>query len=129
VISTGCGIAIHRQSAIAPAHDRQGCTLGGCDPPTFPQSLHAASRKQPLSLPLARISVAALETDLAELKSFGVLIAAGLLILKVRSELDYAGAEILDRLTISWKWYGTCSEERIDCGSACMVEEVKELCD
>jgi hypothetical protein len=52
-----------------------------------------------------------------------------LLVLKVRSELDYARAEILDRLTISWKWSGTRSEKRIDCGGACMVEEVKELCD
>ena len=69
-----------------------------------------------LSLVAFLISAAALGTDLAEIKFSGAMIAAGLLILKVRSELDYAGGEILDRLTISWKWNGTCSEKRIDCG-------------
>ena len=59
----------------------------------------------------------------------GYGIAARFLVLKIHSELDYAGAEILDRLTISGKWNGACAEKRIDCGSACMIKEVKELCD
>jgi hypothetical protein len=61
--------------------------------------------------------------------AFGVLIVARFLVLKIHSELDYAGAEILDGLTISGKWNGACAEKRIDRGSVCMVEEVKELCD
>ena len=61
--------------------------------------------------------------------AFGVLIAARLLVLKVRGELDDAGAEILDRVNISGKWNGTCAEKWIDCCGACMVEEIKELCD
>jgi hypothetical protein len=61
--------------------------------------------------------------------AFGVLIVARFLVLKIHSELDYAGAEILDRLTISGKRKGACAEKRIDCGSACMIEEVKDLRD
>jgi hypothetical protein len=61
--------------------------------------------------------------------AFGVQIAARLLVLKIHSELDYAGAEILDRLTISGKRKGACAEKRIDCGSARMIEEVKDLRD
>src|ERR1700686_1018754 len=53
VISTGYGIAIHRQSAIALAHDRHVCASGGCDLPNLPQSSQAASRK-PRSSPATR---------------------------------------------------------------------------
>jgi hypothetical protein len=59
----------------------------------------------------------------------GVQIAARFLILKIHSELDYAGAEILDRSTISGKRKGASAEKRIDCRSACMIEEVKDLRD
>jgi hypothetical protein len=61
--------------------------------------------------------------------AFGIQIAALFLVLKVHSELDYAGAEILDRLTISRKRKGACAEKRIDCCSACMNAEVKDLRD
>src|SRR6266566_8322879 len=60
--------------------------------------------------------------------AFAVLISARFLVLKIHGELNYAGAEILDRLTIPGKWNGACAEERIDCGSARMVEEVEDLC-
>jgi hypothetical protein len=60
---------------------------------------------------------------------FVVALQARLLVLKIHSELDYAGAEILDRVTISGKWNGACAEKGIDCSSAWMVKEVKELCD
>ena len=53
VISTGYGIAIHRQSAIALAHDRHACTPGRCNPPTLPQSSQSAARK-PRSSPATR---------------------------------------------------------------------------
>ena len=61
--------------------------------------------------------------------AFVALIAARFLVLKIHSELDYAGVEILDRLTKSAKTNRACAEKRIDCGSACMVKEVKDLCD
>jgi hypothetical protein len=61
--------------------------------------------------------------------AFDVQIAARFLVLKIHSELDYAGAEILNRLTISGKRKGACAEKRVDCGSACMIEEVKDLRD
>ena len=56
-------------------------------------------------------------------------ISACMLVFKIRSELNDAGAEILDRSTISGKWNGACAEKWFDSGSVCMVEEVKELCD
>jgi hypothetical protein len=71
----------------------------------------------------------AMETKQAESLALYVPISARLLILKIHGELDYAGAEILDRLTISGKWNGACAEKRIDCGSTRMVEKVEDLCD
>src|SRR6267142_4050706 len=53
MMSTGYGIAIHRQSAIALAHDRQVHTLGGRDSPTLPRSSQTSSRK-PRSSPATR---------------------------------------------------------------------------
>ncbi len=51
------------------------------------------------------------------------------LILEIYSELNLAGADTLDRLAKPGKRNGACTEERVDRGSAHMVEEVKELCD
>src|SRR6202049_2330410 len=70
-----------------------------------------------------------MEANQAEITCFGIQIAARFLVLKIHSELDYAGAEILDRLTKSAKRNRACAEKWIDCGSACMVKEVEELCD
>src|ERR1700680_3253025 len=61
--------------------------------------------------------------------AFAVLIAARFLVLKIHSELDNAGVEILDRLSISGKRNSACAEKRIDCGSTRMVKEIKELFD
>ena len=54
---------------------------------------------------------------------------AGLLVLEVCGELDLAGADTLDRLAKPCKRNGACTEKRVDCGSAYVVEEVKELRD
>jgi len=65
----------------------------------------------------------------AQSHAVDVPIPASFLILKIGCELDYAGAKILDRMAISQKWNSACTEKRIECSSACMIEEVKDLCD
>src|ERR1700680_2221225 len=52
-----------------------------------------------------------------------------LLVLEVCGELDLARANILDRPAEPGKRNDACTEKRVDCRGAWMVEEVKELCD
>jgi hypothetical protein len=55
--------------------------------------------------------------------------AGRFLVLEICGELDLSGNDTFDWLAKGRKRNGTCAEKRVDCGSAYMVEEVKELCD
>ena len=70
-----------------------------------------------------------METKQAKSHVFDVPNAARFLVLKIHGELDLAGADTLDRSAKPGKRNGARTEKRVDCGSAYMVEEVKELYD